>query len=111
LFGFRAEEFHQACDGMGSCVVVVRAENGRIAVAAVAYNEDGFIRTDRVECTHNQNGFIVSINEDVSCGAQFDRNLKSGGGIWNHPGYGPFFDNDLAIASYCSENQYSNSEL
>jgi hypothetical protein len=34
---FEAEAFHQACDGMGSCVVVVRAENGRIAAT---YNED-----------------------------------------------------------------------
>jgi hypothetical protein len=37
LFGFGAREFHQACDGKGK-YVVVRAENGRIAVA---YNEDG----------------------------------------------------------------------
>jgi hypothetical protein len=39
LFGFGAREFHQACDGVGKFVVVVRAGNGRIAVA---YNEDGF---------------------------------------------------------------------
>jgi hypothetical protein len=39
LSGYRAVDFHQACDGMGKCVVVVKAENGRIAAV---YNEDGF---------------------------------------------------------------------
>jgi hypothetical protein len=89
LFGFGAGEFHQACDGEGKYVVVVRAENGRIAVA---YNEDGF-QSD-FSITPNLNGFIVSINEDGTCGAQFDRN---GGefGIFNNPRYGPvigYFD-------------------
>jgi hypothetical protein len=38
--GYRASDFHRACDGMGKCVVIVKAENGRIAVA---YNEDGIL--------------------------------------------------------------------
>jgi hypothetical protein len=69
MFGFGAREFHQACDRVGTVVVVVRAENGRIAVA---YNEDGF--SDYGAGSSNRNGFISSIEEDGSCGAQFDRN-------------------------------------
>jgi hypothetical protein len=69
LFGFGAREFHQACDGQGKNVVteVVRAENGRIAVA---YNEDGF--QGYYIDSPNRNGFIVSINEDGTCGARFE---------------------------------------
>jgi hypothetical protein len=33
LSGYRAADFHQACDGMGKCVVIVEAVNGRIAAA------------------------------------------------------------------------------
>jgi hypothetical protein len=66
LLGFGGRDFHQACDEEGSCVVVVRAENGRIAVV---YNEDGFSRSH--DNTPNSNGFIVSINEDGSCGTLF----------------------------------------
>jgi hypothetical protein len=29
--GYRAVDFHQACEGMGKCVVIVKAENVRIA--------------------------------------------------------------------------------
>jgi hypothetical protein len=39
LSEYRAADFHHACDGMGKCVVFVKAENGRIAAA---YNEHGF---------------------------------------------------------------------
>jgi hypothetical protein len=39
ISGYLAADFHRACDGMGKCVVVVKADNGRIAAA---YNEDGF---------------------------------------------------------------------
>jgi hypothetical protein len=38
ISGYRAADFHQACDGMGKCVIVVKAENGRIAAA---FNDDG----------------------------------------------------------------------
>lgn len=56
LYGFGAREFHQACDGLGKFVVVVKAENGRIAAA---YNGDGF---NNVNARNpNRNGFIVSI--------------------------------------------------
>jgi hypothetical protein len=50
----------------------VRADNGRIAVA---YNEDGFDSTFgyTLNLTLNRNGFIVSINEDGSCGARYNR--------------------------------------
>jgi hypothetical protein len=30
LFGFGADDFHRACDGEGTYVVVVKAESGRI---------------------------------------------------------------------------------
>jgi hypothetical protein len=39
LSGFQAADFHQACDGMGKCVVVVKAENERVAAA---YNIKSF---------------------------------------------------------------------
>jgi hypothetical protein len=105
LFGFDAEDFHRACDRMGKCVVVVRAENGRIAVA---YNEDGF-SSNEIN-TPNRNGFIVSIEADGSCGARFDRN---GGrvGIWNYSWHGPIFGRDISIRSNCNENKESFSNL
>jgi hypothetical protein len=40
LSGYRVGDFHQACVGMEKCVVVVKAENGRIAAA---YNEFLFL--------------------------------------------------------------------
>jgi hypothetical protein len=36
LSNYRSSGFHRACDGMVKCVVVVKAENGRVAVA---YND------------------------------------------------------------------------
>jgi hypothetical protein len=105
MFGFGAREFHQACDGDGKCVVVVRAENGRIAAA---YNEDGFSSDD--SRTPNRNGFMLSMEADGSCGARFDRNGRVNG-ILNHHLFGPFFGNDLIISSNCNENKGSFSLL
>jgi hypothetical protein len=102
LSGYRAADFHQACDGMGKCVVVVKAENGRIAAA---YNEDGFTS---VNCSSpNLNGFIVSVTNDGGCVEIFHRNNR-GSGIWNSPWYGPDFGNvnssDLYISEDCHQN-------
>jgi hypothetical protein len=58
LFGHGAREFHEACDGEGKCVVVVKAENGR---CAAAYSKvDGFSINEVVEpfSSPNLNGFI-----------------------------------------------------
>jgi hypothetical protein len=105
LLGFGAREFHRSCDGEGECVVVVRAENGRIAVA---YNEDGFSSNDGF--TPNRNGFIVSIAADGRCGARFDR--KGGNyGIWNDADYGNGFSHDLIISNDCNKNEASFSKL
>jgi hypothetical protein len=106
LLGFHVREFHYACDGVGKYVVVVRAENGRIAVA---YNEDGF-NSDYSQ-TANVNGFIVSIEEDGSCGAQFDRNDREEIGILNHPNVGPYFWIDLSISDDCDKFALSCSWL
>jgi hypothetical protein len=108
LFGYRARDFHQACDGEGSCLVFVRAENGRIAVA---YNEDGFRSIDYFIGTPNLNGFIVSIDEGGSCGAQFDRWTGIARGVNNYSDYGPVFNIDLLIRDNCHENDESCSEL
>jgi hypothetical protein len=107
LFGFGAREFHEACDGEGKCVVVVRAENGRIAAA---YNEDAFSSDDST--TPNRNGFIVSIEADGSCGERFDRNGRYAG-IYNLATSGPTFGGgfDLAISNKCDENEDSYSNL
>jgi hypothetical protein len=98
VFGFGVREFHQACDGMEKCVVVVRAENGRIAAA---YNEDGFSSDSIVSA--NINGFIVSIKGDGSCGARFDRILGQRNGIWSPSLYGPCFYVYLQIVNKCNE--------
>jgi hypothetical protein len=105
MFGFGAREFLQACDGEGRCVVVVKAENGRIAAA---YNEYGFSSVNGF--TPNRNGFIVSIQADGSCGARFDRNVGRIG-IRNLASYGPIFGIDLCISSDCNENEESWSDL
>jgi hypothetical protein len=105
LYGFDGSDFHQSCDGMGSCVVVLRAENGRFAAA---YNDDGF--SSFGEATTNRNGFILSIKEDGSCGAQFDRN-ESRYGTFSNPNSGPDLYNDLFIFSNCHENELSRSLL
>jgi hypothetical protein len=69
LSDYQAADFHQACDGMGKCVVVVKAENGRVAAA---YNDDGF--TYVIDVSPNLNGFIVSVTDDGGCGDIFHRN-------------------------------------
>jgi hypothetical protein len=108
LSGYRAADFHQACDGMGKCVVVVKAENGRIAAA---YNEDGFT-SDFIE-SPNLNGFIVSVVNDGGCGEMFHRNDHEVGVI-NYDRSGPWFGigfGDLAISSDCHQNRRSWSGL
>jgi hypothetical protein len=113
LFGFDATEFHKACDSHalgGNYVVVVRAENGRIAAA---YNRGGF--SSDGGSSSNCNGFIMAIGDDGSCGAQFYRNEEDAGeplaGICNFDNYGPVFNTDLAIGSNCHENVNSTSRL
>jgi hypothetical protein len=99
--GYRAADFHQACDGMGKCVIVVKSENGKFAAA---YNDDGF--ASDMSLSLNLNGFIVSVVVDGTCGEIFNRN-DHGVGIWNHPAYGPVFGNgpfDLAISYDCNQN-------
>jgi hypothetical protein len=104
----REREFHQACDGRGKFVVVVRAENGRIAVA---YNEDSFSSpTGYIEGTPNSNGFIALINQDGCCGDRFDRTDRAFG-AWNDPSCGPDFNDDLVISNNCYVNDESFSEL
>jgi hypothetical protein len=107
LFWFGARDFHQACDGVGKFLVVVRAENGRIAAA---YNEDEF--SSEGGLSDNQNGFIVSIKDDGSCGERFDRNTR-GDRILNLASHGPLFGDceDLFISSNCDENDKSVSDL
>jgi hypothetical protein len=108
IFGYRAADYHQACDGMGKCVVIVKSENGRIAAA---YNEDGFTSHD---CSSpNLNGFIVSIAVDGGSGEIFQRN-EYALGVFNHPTFGPIFGDyphDLRISTNCHQNEYSCSRL
>jgi hypothetical protein len=110
LSDYRAADFHQACDGMGKCVVVVKAENGRIAAV---YNEDGFTS---VAYSHspNLNVFIVSVDEGGGVGEIFYRNDQENG-VWNYPGSGPWFGSgypgDLVISNNCHQNEYSRSIL
>jgi hypothetical protein len=110
LSGFRAADFHQACDGMGKCVVIVKAGKGMIAAA---YIEDGFTSVFRSHSS-NLNGFIASVADDGGCGEIFHRN-DDGAGIWNSPDFGPDFGNDfssdLRISDNCHQNEYSYSRL
>jgi hypothetical protein len=107
LSGYKSAEFHRACNGMGKCVVVVKAENGRIAVA---YNEDGFFTFKRGH-TPNLNGFIACVDENGECGEIFHRTISEVG-IFNSVGCGPWFGYqsgrcDLVIDDDC--HQYENS--
>jgi hypothetical protein len=105
LSGYRAADFHQACDGMGKCVVVVKAENGRIAAA---YNEDGFTSVNG--SSPNLNGFIVSVDGNGGCGEIFHRNCYLG--IFTHLLKGPAFGLvDLFISSDCHQYEFSYSIL
>jgi hypothetical protein len=110
ISGYRAADFHQACDGMGKCVVVVKAGNGRIAAA---YNEDCFTSVE-FSGSLNLNGFIASVDEDGGCGEIFHRNDHEVG-AWNHPFDGPDFgdeySSDLVISNNCYQNEYSYSIL
>jgi hypothetical protein len=106
LSGYRVADFHQACDGMGKCVVVLKAENGRIGAA---YNEDGFTSVDYSE-SPNHNGFIASVADDGGCGEIFHRK-DQGAGVWNHSDVGPWSGNDLGISNNCRQNEYSYSRL
>jgi hypothetical protein len=108
ISGYRAADFHQACDGMGKCVVVVKAENGRIVSA---YNEDGF--TSAFNDYPNLNGFIVSVGEDGGCGEIFHRNNQEVG-VLNSPLHGPVYGSspyDLVVSNDCNQNENSWSRL
>jgi hypothetical protein len=108
LSGYRAADFHQACDGMGKFIVIVKAENGRIAAA---YNEDGF--TSINVSSPNTNGFIVSLADDGGCRDIFYRNDREWG-IMNNSGVGPWFGayrRDLRISDNCHLNERSWSRL
>jgi hypothetical protein len=111
LSGYRAADFHQACDGMGRCVVVVKAENGRIAAV---YNEDGFTAARWGRSSPNLNGFIVSLANNGGCGEIFHRNDHEVG-IWNFSRYGPTFGelypSDLFISDNCHQDLGSYSRL
>jgi hypothetical protein len=74
----------------------------------VAYNEDGFSSLNRTSV--DRNGFIMSINEDGSCGTLFDRTEREFR-VENHPSYGPIFFDDLLITNNCNVNYYSHSIL
>jgi hypothetical protein len=117
MFGFGADVFHNVCDGRGMCVVVVQADNGRIAEAyagAGSSSEYGGFQ--------NVRGFIAKIKEDGNCGELFHRN-PSNKGFRRLPSsienYGPVFGKirsrynayDLAISSNCHDNERSRSVL
>jgi hypothetical protein len=109
LSGYRAADFHQACDGMGKCVVVAKAENGRIVAA---YNEDGFtsIKFGR---SPNHKGFIACVADAGDCGEIYHRNDNEGG-VGNHPTIGPVFGSflyDLCISDNCRQTDKSCSSL
>jgi hypothetical protein len=109
LSEYRAADFHQACDGMGKCVVVVMAANKMIAAA---YNEDSFISTDWTP-SPNLNGFIASVDGDGGCREIFHRNDHVVG-VLNHSSSGPWFGNgfgDLSISNNCHQNEYSHSMM
>jgi hypothetical protein len=106
ISGYRAADFHQACDGMGKCVVVVKAENGRVAAA---YNNDGFTAGYGI-ISPNLNGFIVSVDDGVGCGEIFHRNDYKWG-FYNFNDEGPCFNDDLFIFDDCNQNEGSISHL
>jgi hypothetical protein len=108
LSEYRAADFHQACDGMGKCVVVVKAENGKIAAA---YNQDGFTSVDNR--SPNLNGFIATVADDGGCGEIFHRNDHEMG-VYNHSDIGPVFGtlgSDLYISNNCHQSERSWSRL
>jgi hypothetical protein len=89
ISGYLVDDYHQACNGMGKCVVVVKAENGSIAAF---YNEDGFVsRGHSPSYSPNRNSFIACVKEDGRCVEIFHRNGKGTvtreidlGAIWAH---------------------------
>jgi hypothetical protein len=97
---------------MGKCVVVVKAENGRIAAA---YNEDGFTSVE-FDRSPNLNGFIVSVADDGGCGKIYHRNDHETG-VVNHSLFGPAFGSEilalanLYISNNCPQNEFSYSSL
>jgi hypothetical protein len=110
LSEYRAADFHQACDRMGKCVVIVKAENGRIAAA---YSDDGFTSVVDGSCSSNLNGFIASVAEDGGCGEIFHRNDHVVG-VFDHSSLGPVFGDGppvLFISNNCHQNEYSYSRL
>jgi hypothetical protein len=109
LSEYEAADFHHACDGMEKCVVVVKAENGRIASA---YNEDGFASV-AIGRSPSLNGFIATAADDGGCGEVFHRTDHEAG-VWNYPGSGPWFGSgsgDLFISANCHLGELSHSNL
>jgi hypothetical protein len=109
LSEYEAADFHQSCDGMGKCVVVVKAENGRVAAA---YNDDDFTSVEFGK-SPNLKGFIASVAGDGGCGEIFHRN-DHGVVVYNHLDNGPWFGAyhyDLFISDNCNQNELSFSRL
>jgi hypothetical protein len=106
LYGYRSDDFYQACDGMGKCVVVVKVENGRIAVA---YSEDGFT-SNGGSLSPNLKGFIASVTDDGGCGEIFHRN-DHGTGVVNQPRFGPCFGSGDGLPDLYISSEYSHSRL
>jgi hypothetical protein len=87
LSGYRAFAFYHACDGIGKCVVLVKAENGRIEAG---YNENSFSSVFRSR-SPNLNGFIASVDGGGRCGEIFHRNQDADAGVDNYAYEGPVF--------------------
>jgi hypothetical protein len=106
ISGYDAEFFHRACDGMGKCVVVAKADNEKLVAA---YTEDGFTSVDRIT-TPNLNGFIASVDEEGGCGEIFHRNDQDIGVCNSYacgPDFGDDYGRDLRISSNCHLDEHS----
>jgi len=93
--GYKAENFHNICDGRKNTVVLVKTKTGRRfgGFADTQWSQNGSYNSSSY-------GFIFSFdNNDIYY------NKNSTYSIYCVSGYGPYFGSDFYISNNCNESQ------
>jgi hypothetical protein len=103
--GFSAAAFHRLCDNQGPTVVLIKANNGRVAAGYSCVSWKSGYTSDA-----NPRGFLCSIDEN-NLTLQMFKGVPATCMVWLSANYGPIFTNGLCIFDKCDKNLSSHSTL
>jgi hypothetical protein len=105
VHGCTAADFHRLCDNKGPTVVLIRAENGRVA-AGYSYVSwtSGHAGYDS-----NPSGFRCAIDTNENS-FRLCKGLSSHSSLY-HTSFDPFFSDGIVIWDQCNQNYTSSSTL